>query len=63
MSTYKRTHLESVMSPMEAQNYLHQLTTSSLAAGLKVIRIMTSVTDNALRTRRVIQEVRVCAVE
>jgi len=63
MSVITRKELESQMSPLEAQNHLHQLTHDSLAAGYKVVRVMTSVTDTAQRTRRTIEEVRVCVTE
>lgn len=60
-TVYKRKTLETGMTAMEAQNFLQRLTTDSLRAGHKVVRVLSSRTDGALRTRRTIEEVRVCA--
>lgn len=61
MQTYKRTTLEQHMSPMDTQNFLQQVVNRALSEGCKVVRRVSSVTDHALRTRRTIEEVRVCA--
>lgn len=60
VQVYKRKNLECEMSPMETQNFLHRLTADSLSSGHKVVRILTPYTDGALRTRRTIEEVRIC---
>lgn len=60
-TVYKRLKLETEMTTMEAQNFLHRLTSDALREGHKVIRILSSDTDRHMRTRRMIEEVRVCA--
>lgn len=60
-TTYKRLKLETEMTALEAQNFLQHLTTDALRAGHKVIRVLSSSTDKSMRTRRTIEEVRVCA--
>lgn len=59
MQIYKRKNLECEMSAMETQNFLQRLTSDSLREGRKVIRILSTLTDTALRTRRTIEEVRI----
>ncbi len=60
-TVYKRLKLETQMTTLEAQNFLQRLTTDALREGHKVIRILSSDTDQLYRTRRLIEEVRVCA--
>lgn len=59
-TVYKRLKLETQMTTLEAQNFLQRLTTDALREGNKVIRILSSDTDQLYRTRRLIEEVRVC---
>lgn len=60
-TVYKRLKLEATMTTLEAQNFLHHMTTDALRAGHKVVRVLSSTTDKAMRTRRMIEEIRVCA--
>lgn len=62
-TVYKRLKLETAMTTLEAQNFLQHMTTDALRAGHKVIRILSSDTDRHMRTRRLIEEVRICATE
>lgn len=60
-TVYKRLKLETEMTTLDAQNSLQRLTNDALREGHKVIRILSSDTDRNMRTRRLIEEVRVCA--
>lgn len=60
-TVYKRLKLETTMTTLEAQNFLQHLTMDSLRAGHKVVRVLSSSTDRHMRTRRMIEEVRICA--
>lgn len=60
-TVYKRLKLETMMTTLEVQNFLQRLTTDSLREGCKVTRVLSTSTDRQMRTRRLIEEVRVCA--
>ena len=60
-TVYKRLKLETSMTTLDAQNFLQHLTNKALCEGHKVVRVLSSSTDRHMRTRRLIEEVRVCA--